>query len=64
LSQSPILPRAVITTSRSRRAIARTMRRAQSSALITSRSRTGLAAIGVPSGPVAFSRMPVATKPG
>ena len=61
---NPILPRAVITTSRSRRCIAVTMRRAQSPTLITSPSFTGLTRMGLPSGPVAFSRIPVATNPG
>ncbi len=53
-----------MTTSRSRRSMARTIRRAQASALITAPSCTGLTMMGLPSGPVAFSRMPVATKPG
>ena len=61
---SPVREGAVMMTSRSRRSMAATMRRAHSSTPITSPSFTGLTRIGMPSGPVAFSRMPVATKPG
>src|SRR5262249_35304092 len=64
LSQRPILPRAVMITSRSRRSMARTIRRAHTSTGMTSPSFTGVTIAGFPSGPAAFSRIPVATKPG
>lgn len=64
LSHCPTRPRAVITSSRRRAAPAPNVRRAHSSAVITSASRTGLSPNGRPSGPTACRRTPVATNPG